>query len=215
MYADLSEITVMVRRLSPERLVPYVIAAGDTPAALDLYRWNTEVSAALATTIGHVEIVLRNAIHQNLAGWSARRFGEPRWYLDPGHLLQPRQADIIRVAQQRARRQGNGAETPGRVVAELPLGFWHFLLANHYDTTLWRQTLHEAFPGQRQRRIIYDAVAVLHRSRNRIAHHEAMFNRPVGDIRLIALEVASWICPVSRTWSERGCRVPAVQRRQP
>lgn len=55
-------------------------------AALELYVWNAEVSAALATTIGHVEVVLRNAIHENLTAWSRQRFAEPRWYLDPGDI---------------------------------------------------------------------------------------------------------------------------------
>src|SRR5689334_14453672 len=120
MHADLTETRIMTRRLSPERLGPYVIAAGgDTAAGLDLYSWNTQVSAALATTIGHVEVVVRNAMHENLTIWSTRRFAEPRWYLDPGRLFQPRQADVVRDARRRLR----GRESPGHVVAELTLGF--------------------------------------------------------------------------------------------
>jgi hypothetical protein len=213
MRADLTEMAVLIRRLSPERLGPYVIAAGDdAAAALRLYAWNAEMSAALAATIGHVEIVLRNAIHENLTAWSTRRFAEPRWYLDPGHLLQQRQAQAIQVARPRARQR---TETPGRVVAELSLGFWRYLLANHYDSTLWRQTLHQAFPGQRQRRITYEAVEVLHRSRNRLAHHETMLNRPIADIHAVALDLAGWICPVSRNWIGRHCRTAQVLGRPP
>jgi Abi-like protein len=216
MRADLAEMAVMTRRFSPERLAPYVVAAGsDTAAAFRLYAWNAEMSGALTTTIGHVEVVLRNAIHENLTEWSTRRFGEPRWYLDAGNLLQPRDREDIRVARRRATRQGRRTETPGGVVAELNLGFWRVLLANHYDTTLWRQALYRAFPHQSQRRIIQDAVEVLHRSRNRLAHHEPMFNRPIDDIHIIAMELAGWICPVSRAWIERHCRAAAVQRRRP
>jgi hypothetical protein len=216
MHTDLTEIAVMTRRLSPERLGPYVIATGRDPAAaLDLYVWNSDVSTALAATIGHVEVVLRNAIHQNLSGWSARRFGEPRWYLDPGRLLQPREAEDIRVARRHARQGGRHVETPGRVVAELNFGFWRFLLSNHYDTTLWRDTLHQAFPGQRRRRPIHEAVDLLRLSRNRLAHHEPMFNRPVADIRITALQLTDWICPVTRDWIERHCRTAQVLGRPP
>jgi hypothetical protein len=130
MTGPTTEAATLQRRLSPERLGPFLTAAhGDPDAALDLYAWNARLSAALATTIGHVEVVLRNAIHENLTEWSVRRFGEPRWYVDPGQLLQHRATQDIRAARQRATR-GLRSETPGRVVAELSFGFWRFLLAN-------------------------------------------------------------------------------------
>jgi hypothetical protein len=215
MSGPATEPVVLHRRLSPERLGPYVAAAGgDLAVALNLYAWNADLSAALVTTIGHVEVVLRNAIHDNLTDWSARRFGEPRWYRDPGRLLQTRAAEDIRVARLRATRHSR-AETPGRVVAELNLGFWRFLLANHYDRTLWRDTLYRAFPGQSRRRTVHDAVQVLQLCRNRLAHHEPIFNRPVTDIHTTALDLVGWICPVSRAWVERHCATAATLGRRP
>ena len=134
MSAELGEMALMTRRFSPERLTPYVIAVGgDTSAALELYGWNAEVSAALSRTIGHVEVILRNAIHESLTNWSMRQFAEPAWYLDAGHVFQTRATQDIRTARQRAVRSGRREEAPGRVVAELNLGFWRYLLANYYD----------------------------------------------------------------------------------
>lgn len=72
-----------------------------------------------------------------------------------------------------------------------------------------------AFPGQRRRRVIHDAVEVLHRSRNRIAHHEPMFNRPVADIHAAAVGLAGWICPISSVWIARHSRTAAVLRDRP
>jgi hypothetical protein len=199
------ESTVLRRRLSPERLSPYLATVGgDLSAALDLYAWNSDLSASLFRTIGHVEIIVRNALHENLTSWSARRFGEPRWYLDPGQVLQIRALRDIRAARERA-AQKPGDETPGRIVAELNVGFWRYLLAGHYDRTLWRATLHHAFPGERRRRVVHDAAEVLHRCRNRLAHHEPIFNKPVEDIHFTVLALADWICPVSRTWIEQRC----------
>ncbi|MEV6306425.1 hypothetical protein AB0M02_43945 [Actinoplanes sp. NPDC051861] len=204
----MSESEILRRRFSPERLEPYLGAAdGDLDVALDLYAWNADLSADLSTTIGHVEVLLRNAIHQNLTEWSEERFGEPKWFLDPGHRLQPRAVQDIAAARRRATRSGR-PETPGRVVAELSFGFWRFLLANHYDGTLWRETLYRAFPGQARRRPIHDAAAVLHLCRNRLAHHEPVFNRPVDGIHASAVALADWICPVSRGWIERHSRAP-------
>ncbi|WP_250009627.1 hypothetical protein [Actinoplanes sp. M2I2] len=216
MHGELTETAVMTRRISPERLAPYADATGGDPeAALQLYTWNADVSAALAATLGHVEVVLRNALHESLTNWSEAEFAESKWYLDAGGLLQARAVKDIRVARERAGRNGRRSETPGRVVAELNFGFWRYLLASYYDATLWRQALYEAFPGQARRRIIQDAVEVLHLSRNRLAHHEPMFNRPVDDIRITALELAGWICPVSRTWIERRCSVSRLLGRRP
>jgi hypothetical protein len=210
-----SEPEVLRRRLSPERLHPYLtVAHGDLDSALALYAWNANLSAAISKTIGHVEIILRNALHNNLVEWSAKRFGEARWYLDPGHYLQPRATEDIRTARWRATQTGR-SETSGRVVAELSLGFWRFLLARHYDETLWRSALYRAFPGQSHRRVVHDAATVLHLCRNRVAHHEPIFNRSIGDIRFTALALADWICPVSRAWIERQCRIEAAWRERP
>ena len=42
-----------------------------------------------------------------------------------------------------------------------------------------------------------------------------MFNRPIADIRLTALDLAEWVCPVSRNWIERHCPVGSVLGRRP
>lgn len=200
--------------LSPERLAPYRQACGDDlAAALDLYRWNAELSAALGATLGHVEVRLRNAMHQELASWSAYRHGEPRWFLDPGGtFFPPELADIAR-ARRRATRTGR-AETPGRVISELGLGFWKFLLARRYDRGLWHPCLHRVFRRQ-PRPLVFSAVDRVHTTRNRLAHHEPIFNRPVLVLRDTALHVAGWICPHTREWIEEDCRVPEILAARP
>ena len=201
-------------RFSSERLAPYLAVTGSDPErAVALYAWNADLSAALATTIGHVEVLLRNAMHESLAAWSERQFNEPRWFVDPSGLLHPRAAQDIRAARDRASRGPRG-ESSGRVVAELSFGFWRFLLAGHYDRSLWRQALFRAFP-ERRRREVHDAARILHLARNRLAHHEPMFNRPVGEIRSTALSLARWICPVTGEWISRHCRVTSLTGRRP
>ncbi|MEV4344034.1 hypothetical protein AB0J83_06105 [Actinoplanes sp. NPDC049596] len=160
-----------------------------------------------------MEVLLRNAMHDHLTRWSAQQFNEPRWYLDRGRLLRPRALEVIRAARVEATRHGR-SETAGRVVAELSLGFWRFLLSGHYDRTLWRNCFFPVFPGQ-ARRHVYDAVQQLHLNRNRLAHHEPMFNRPIADIHARALDIADWICPITRAWIERHSRIDALLRARP
>ncbi|WP_432831620.1 hypothetical protein [Dactylosporangium sp. CA-092794] len=206
---EVRDLAVLERRLSPERLTPYRAAGhGDLGAAVRLYEWNVAVSAALGETFGQVEVLLRNAMHDQLTSWSRRVFAEPRWYLDPGGFLFPEAVDDIAKARIRATRTGR-PESAGRVVAELNLGFWRFLLARRYDRVLWHPCLNRAFPRQR-RAVVADAIGHLHEARNRIAHHEPMFNRPLTDLFDTALQVASWICPVGHRWVREQSRVPAL-----
>ncbi|GAA4678481.1 hypothetical protein [Phytohabitans rumicis] len=129
-----AELTTLEQRLSAERLAPYRIAVGgDVHQAVKLYEWNADASAAFWATLGHVEILLRNAMHDQLTLWSISDHNEPLWYLDPGQLLTVEARQDIANARRRATRTGQ-SETPGRVVAELTLGFWRFLLAGRSTT---------------------------------------------------------------------------------
>ena len=199
----MAEPALLEGRLSVERLRPYRAAAGgDLPRAIALYEWNAEVSGAMWSTLGHVEVLIRNAMHEQLTGWSATKFGETRWYLDPGRALTDEARKDIAGARLRAIRNGN-PETPGRVVAELGLGFWRFLLATRYERSLWMPCLRAAFPqiiGTGTRRHVHDSLAHLHVLRNRIAHHEPIHNRPLANLHTTAMTVAGWVCPVTRDW---------------
>ena len=213
-----AELTTLERRLSVDRLRPYRVAAGgDLAAAMALYEWNAEVSAALSSTLGHLEVLLRNAMDEALTIWSTARFGEPRWYLDTGQILSYKATQDIATARTRA-TYGNRPESPGRVTTELSFGFWRYLLASRYDRTLWMTCLRPAFPGlyrRGTRRDIDNAVNALHLARNRTAHLEPMFNRPIAAIQTTTLQVAGWICPTSRDWIDAQSRVPQLLSKRP
>lgn len=205
---------LLERRISSERLAPYRAACGgDLAASLVLYAWNSRAGGAFWETIGHVEVLVRNAMHDQLTGWSTKQHAQARWYLDPGQLLTSRARDDITDARTRATRRGR-AETPGRVVAELTLGFWRYLLAAQYDRTLWRTALYQAFPGISRRRVL-DIMISLHELRNRVAHHEPVHDRPLADLYTTALDLAGWVCPDTRSWIAANSRVPAVLSTRP
>jgi len=182
---------LLEQRFSPERLGPYRAAVrGDLDRAVKLYEWNAKMAGVFWTALGHVEVLIRNAMHQQLIEWSTRVHREPRWYLDPGRVLKARRREEIAEARRRATRDGR-QETPGRVVAELSLGFWRFLLISSYDRSLWPD-LRDAWPDKR-RSDVHNPLAELHELRNRIAHHESIYNRPLED-----LHTKRWILPGGR-----------------
>ncbi len=74
--------------------------------------------------------------------------------------------------------------------------------------TLWRKALYKAFPHSRKSRAeTHSPLDYLRTFRNRIAHHEPIFNRPLeADFRSI-LEVSGWICPKTADWIRHHGRV--------
>ncbi|SEW40813.1 hypothetical protein SAMN05421595_2841 [Austwickia chelonae] len=105
----------------------------------------------------------------------------------------------------------------GRVVAELSLGFWRFLLAKRYQNTLWAPHLRHAFPGMKPQRRgdVYCHVDVLHTLRNRIAHHEPIHHFPLDDRHDRMLLVIEWIDPAMSDWLSGLSRVPELLKQRP
>jgi hypothetical protein len=69
-----AELVTLEMRLSVERLAPYrAMCGGDLDAAIALYEWNAEVSAALGKTLGHLEVLFT----QRRARCTGRLVDEP------------------------------------------------------------------------------------------------------------------------------------------
>lgn len=68
--------------LWPERMATYLAAvSGDREKALRLYTWNTAASAAFYGPLQGLEVALRNAMHQRLAGvFGSNLFDNPYVY---------------------------------------------------------------------------------------------------------------------------------------
>jgi len=205
------QLLTLERRISPERFAPYRAAsAGDLRQAIGLYEKNLELSVAFWAVLSDLEILVRNAMNDELSAWSLARYGDAAWYLDHGNIFSGEAAGTIDTARRHVAANGR-PETPGRVVAELPLGFWRFLLSGRYERSLWLPCLREAFPGiagRGMRRDVHDAMRDLHLLRNRIAHHEPIHNRPLARLHGLALTTAGWVCPVTRQWIADRSRVP-------
>ena len=73
--------------------------------------------------------------------------------------------------------------TADYVVSELSFTFWVALFANVYDQTLWRTDLHRIFtPRTKNRHGLHDSLDRLRNLRNRIAHHEPIFQALRGNV---------------------------------
>ena len=188
--------------LTADRLTSYLDSCGqDLDRALALYEWNLAASAAVLQTTAMVEVIVRNAFDTQLVAWATRR-GATSW-LDVIPVDTKGRADIDR-ARTRATR-GRTTLTHGKVVAELNFGFWRYLTAQRYHTSLWVPALHAAFPGghedlRRRRRQVDHRLENLMIVRNRAAHHEPIHRRSIDRDLDYAIELAQWIHPDAGSW---------------
>lgn len=164
--------------LSSARLQRYQSAAGDDLETAVNYLWNMALAEALYCSLNAVEIALRNTLHDTLTA----HFGVPHW-CDRSGMLEPYQAQEVASMKQRIANHGNPV-TPDRIVSELSFGFWVTILFRPYDARLWQAQraapLRQAFPRvpkrDRQRVTIHARYNAIRELRNRVFHHEPLFD---------------------------------------
>lgn len=196
------------RTVSRERLARYLDASGqDLGAALDLYEDNTRLSEAFYTPLQSVEICLRNCLHEQIAA----RYGH-RWHQNADVPLGSDSRRMISEAVE-ALRKGEKEITPGQIVAELKFAFWVGLLGPHYDATLWRMALYRAFvaEGGKPRRLVHGRLNAIRRFRNRVAHHEPIFDRPLVQVHAEIIEAIRWMSRETALWAAEQSRFEQVQ----
>ena len=203
------------RYVTQARLGPYLAETGnDYALAEELYVWNLRVSGAFHEVLGVFEVVLRNALCEQLRHWHGKRTGT--WLDDPTSTFDARRIEQIKAACQALSQKGKPL-TEGHIVAELSFGFWRFLLSKRYQNTLWAPHLRKAFPGMKpqRREVVYKHAEELLTLRNRIAHHEPIHRFPLADLHAAMLLVTSWIDPGMSNWLANLSRVPSVLTGKP
>lgn len=194
----------LIEAMSPTRFATYLAAAGTETAALKLYTWNTAAPSAFYGPLQTLEVTLRNAVH----GAPSTSRGA-RWF-DDGQLLRPAEIRMVGDATQHLHDLGK-QPTPGRAVAELSYGFWVALFANAYDTTIWRTDLHKLFtPRAKNRHGLHDTLDRLRTLRNRIAHHEPIFQRKLEDDYRRIRNIVGFLSLPTLAWLDHHSTVPST-----
>ena len=163
-------------------------------------------------------MALRNAIH----GAGAVAYGTDLWFADPAHLsLERREQKMLDGAVDHLRDQRK-PRNAGRIVAELPFGFWTGLLNAPYDAQLWSAKptlglLDATFPHvprtYRSRKRLSRKLNDVRRLRNRVFHYEPVWSLTSPTLRerhAEILEVTGWISPTLRATVELVDRFPDV-----
>jgi hypothetical protein len=172
-----SELGDLSQTISTPRLTKYLAARqGDVASALDLYGENTALSEAFYTSLQSLEICLRNSLDRTMQSV----YGE-QWLLTGAAPLQTHSANAVQEARNKLRPPHDAAQLQDALIAELKFSFWVGLLGPAYDATIWRKCLYRSFlhGGGKRRSEVHSRFNALRRFRNRVAHHEPVFEREV------------------------------------
>ena len=194
-----SKTTALIAQsLHVSRFGTYATAAGgDMDLALRLYLWNIELAGAFHSSLGLLEVILRNTIDAELRAWNASQSQPdgtpypPEWLIDPAKPLNTLTASARKTATQNAvkARAARPASHPRKhapithddILAQLTFGVFVRLLptSDSADKTfrarqvLWQEALIRAFPGSctdSDGHIVAGRAGRLLSLRNRVAH---------------------------------------------
>ncbi|MFE5325784.1 Abi family protein [Embleya sp. NPDC056575] len=175
---ETSEADRVVEAISPERFKPFLHkCGGDYTRALRLYAWDAEVARALHSPLRDLEVSLRNLVHRQLVG----RHGQEAWWDVSKARPNYKGLDMLDRAQQILEsRHPSRSFGPCDIVAQLPFGFWVSLFgsAGDYELRYWKSSLRYLFSQPHGGRgALYRQLQYMLTLRNRIAHHERIFQR--------------------------------------
>ena len=195
------------RALSEERLQAYAIQ-GDTDSldAVARYIWNLALSAAMQPALHALEITFRNHLFENsvrIVNEASLAFREVECWLDADpSLLEDNELQTVEDAKEVLRRSRKPL-TAGRLIARLGFGFWVSLCKRPYEQgrtsgpALWPGILKSAFPflekPKRTRSQIFHRMDELRELRNRVSHHEPIWDHDMLEAHSKILETIGWI----------------------
>lgn len=200
--------------IPPQRFSRYLVDAGhDVNVAMRLYAWNMELGAAFFPVLASVEVALREPVASRLqAVYGSTWWAEPTFH----DLLGGKgKAVVLRARDERVRRKGQ--VTHGCMTAELTLGFWSKMFMPKYGPALW-SPLSSAFPhlpSSIELAQLEARATQIADFRNRVFHHEPIFQRNISQDYADALELLEWLAPRTAVWLRPSFRVMAVMRTRP
>lgn len=189
---------------SEERLKRYRININDTDDdVMARYLWNIALSAAVYQLIAIFEITLRNNIYNSISKNLLKDWIDENtaWFkkIHPklGYNIESNQ---IIFAKKQLKKLSKPI-TQGQIITQLTLGFWVNMLKNQYRPDIWNKArvFEDAFPHcpvklNRIPTVVVELEKILI-LRNRISHHEPIFNHPDGIENIVKnlLKTLSWL----------------------
>ena len=162
---------------SSERLSTYLSACyGDMDKAMELYLWNMYVAGLFMPLLNLVEVILRNRIALALT-----TIHGTHWAWNTGfHRMVPTHSFNPKQEIQNLSHKYHKTKATGKLIADCKFVFWQHLLTSRYQKPIWNKHLTTSFPylaTTQNRATLEKQIDQIRELRNRIAHHEPIFQR--------------------------------------
>ena len=131
-------------------------------------------------------------------------------------------ADAIRCLTVELNSSPKKLAKANKLVPELKFVFWQNLFVKGYQAKIWDKQFAVAFPGydrskelERARYSLYKDINQVRVFRNRIAHHEPIFDRRLSQDRDRIMRIIKWRQPQAARWLERVETVTKLIKNEP
>lgn len=213
------KVKAFMAAISKPRLTKYLQESnGDERHALLLYHWNSQLSQALYLPLQSWEIVLRNKVSQFLAF----KYGTSRWHTDARALKNFSANDRRRLTdtiERLTRDLAPATPTNDQIVADLSAGFWVSQFGKNYGAQYgWKNNLkYRVFTNDHTiiREIADEKCNNLLDLRNRVAHHEPIFQLPLNEWRSDLDILLNGMCDATATYMASACSFKAIWQARP
>ncbi|MEX2571759.1 MAG: hypothetical protein WD737_10720 [Gemmatimonadota bacterium] len=198
------------RALSETRIRAYT-APGDQDEydAIARYLWNGALCFALTPALHAVEITFRNAMYESSVkvmskkGISFKHDEVPCWLDATPTMLLPTEEARVEEAKEDLRRRRDYPQcmTTDRLIAKLGFGFWTGLCKSPYEQgrkdgpQLWPGLTEYLFPfvDNKSRSEVFHHMRAIRDFRNRIAHHDPIWDHKVVEFEATLIEKLRWM----------------------
>ena len=184
--------------ISEARLLRYeVVCHNDTRRALKLYQANLRLSQSFYPLLALLEVVLRNALNEQLT----LHFNNPEWLKNEAlpngfmsHQSLGNQFFLQKSVQKILRNHTDCSH--GKIIADLSFGFWtDFFEKTPYKLLQGRPIqIFNKLPAGTNRHLINQKLNNIRKFRNRISHHEPIvFEKDINGNPIFSTQEASSI----------------------
>lgn len=212
---DLTDQTLLTLGLSDPRLQRFAAAAKDDGVAReDTYLWNLALAESFHLPLHMAEVTCRNTIH------SALLFRDPAWHKNR-IFRQELSATLLRDLDQAVADETDkhgDAMTCHHLVSALSFGFWQYLATDKMKRLLFPKGIKKNFkgaPDDAKPPDLYNLIESVRLWRNRIAHHNAIFDKGPASKYQDALKLISWTSVDLGNWVSKRCKVNQVINNRP
>lgn len=202
---DVRNVLSAARLTTYEQALKSVSPLG-VESVLELYLWNSMMGGALFFPMHVCEVAIRNAVSDALTAVYGANWP---WDKNFERSLKKKSREILCDI----RRSASSSAT-GKVIAEMSFSFWQQMFVVAHDVRIWEKQLHRVLPnldtplslsGARQR--VHDTLGEIRFLRNRIAHHEPIFQHKPEEIYQKIFWIVNARCPRTANWMHQNQQV--------